>query len=209
MISDYYTIGLGRYHETKSKNGVFGNKPQDIEGYQEAISSDELYIPHHKMEIFFTHKELEEMGRYDPCPANELIWLPISEHHGSRKLHVGLRVCNIGRRKGQKYTWTPETKERHFYKRYETLVEKISKLREIQINRVRFELTLTRTDISKQRKYQIMQRLLTKPLQKEIEYQKKLARFLKLLEHQKKMNPKFKCYRKVEQKLMEMIDDGL
>lgn len=162
MISDYYTTGLGRYHETKSKNGVFGNKPQDIEGYQEAISSDELYIPHHKMEIFFTKKELEEMGGYDPCPANELIWLPISEHHGSRKLHVGLRVCNIGSRKGKKHTWTPETKEKHFYARYEKLVEKLNKNREMMIFKLRFEPTLCRTDISKQAKWEKAHRIARK-----------------------------------------------
>ena len=70
MISRFYTNKL-----------VFGNKPQDIEGYDEAISSNELYIPHHKLEIDYTRKELKEMGRYNIVPLEELIWLPISKHH--------------------------------------------------------------------------------------------------------------------------------
>lgn len=162
MISDYYTIGLGVKHKTKSKNGVFGNRPQDIEGYQEAISSDELYIPHHKMEIFFTHKELEEMGRYDPCPANELIWLPISEHHGNKKLHVGLRLHKGGSKKGVKCEWMPETKEKHFYARYEKLVEELNNNREIRLFKLRFEPILERTDISRQAKWEKAHRIARK-----------------------------------------------
>lgn len=70
MISRFYTNKL-----------VFGNKPQYIEGYAEAISSNELYIPHHRLEKDYTMKELQEMGRYDIVPPEELIWLPISKHH--------------------------------------------------------------------------------------------------------------------------------
>ena len=83
MISDSYTIGqLHTNKKTRIKPTlVFGNKPQDIEGYNEAISSTELYIPHHRLEKDYTMKELQEMGRYDIVPPEELIWLPISKHH--------------------------------------------------------------------------------------------------------------------------------
>lgn len=81
MISDSYTIGQKRKYGRNKPTLVFGNKPQDIEGYTEAINSDKLYIPHHRLEKDYTMKELQEMGRYDLVPPEELIWLPISKHH--------------------------------------------------------------------------------------------------------------------------------
>ena len=83
MISDSYTMGqLQTNGKTRHKPIlVFGNKPQDIEGYTEAINSDEMYVPHHRLEKDYTMAELQEMGRYDIVPPEELIWLPISKHH--------------------------------------------------------------------------------------------------------------------------------
>ena len=40
-----------------------------------------MYVPHHRLEKDYTMKELQEMGRYDIVPPEELIWLPISKHH--------------------------------------------------------------------------------------------------------------------------------
>ena len=70
MISKFY-----------NKELVFGNKPQVIEGYNEAMASDELYVPHHRLEIDYTRRELIALGRYYTVPPEELIWLPITKHH--------------------------------------------------------------------------------------------------------------------------------
>lgn len=68
---------------------VFGNKITDIEGWQEALNSNEMYVPHHKLEKDYTKKELKEMNRYDIVPPEELIWLPRSIHNGNPTLHKG------------------------------------------------------------------------------------------------------------------------
>ena len=83
MISENYTIGfLNTDKKSRFKpNLVFGNKPEDIEGYEEAINSDEMYVPHHKLEKDYTMNELQQMNRYDIVPSNELIWLPQSYHN--------------------------------------------------------------------------------------------------------------------------------
>lgn len=70
---------------------VFGNKPSDIEGYEEAMSSDELYVPHHVLEYKYTMQELVDMNRYWLVDASELIWMPQSIHRDNRTLHKGYR----------------------------------------------------------------------------------------------------------------------
>lgn len=72
------------------KRKVFGNKPSDIEGYSEAIASSERYIPHHKLEKYYTMKELKAMDRYNKVPPEELIWLPEKYHNSNPNLHKGV-----------------------------------------------------------------------------------------------------------------------
>ena len=61
-----------------------------IENYNEAINSDKQYVCHHKNGITLNKSitELKELGLYFNRPANELIFLEISEH---KRLHMG---CN-------------------------------------------------------------------------------------------------------------------
>lgn len=70
---------------------VFGNKPEDIEGYEDAINSRELYVPHHVLEYKYTMQELVDMNRYWRVDASELIWMPQSVHRNNRTLHKGYR----------------------------------------------------------------------------------------------------------------------
>ena len=53
---------------------------EQIENYDKAINSDEMYICHHQLEAFFTSKELKAMGKYYNRPARELIFLSYKEH---------------------------------------------------------------------------------------------------------------------------------
>ena len=157
MISDSYTIGLkqitkyGAYRRKPIL--VFGNKPQDIEGYTESINSDEIYVPHHRLEKDYTMKELKEMGRYDIVPPEELIWLPQSYHNGNLELHKGLRECKHGSEVGVKKPRKSTTVEKYFYARYEKIVEYLNNTRENRLFKLRFELILERSDISKQAKW--------------------------------------------------------
>ena len=72
------------------KRKVFGNKPQDIEGYDEAISSEEMYVPHHVLEWKYTTEELKAMNRYKKVKAEELIWMPKSVHNTNKWLHKNI-----------------------------------------------------------------------------------------------------------------------
>ena len=80
---------------------VFGNKITDIEGWEEALDSNEMYIPHHVLEWKYTKEELKQMNRYDVVPAEELIWMPRSVHNSNRFLHIGMRI-KIENQKGKK-----------------------------------------------------------------------------------------------------------
>lgn len=73
---------------------VFGNKPEDIEGYEDAITSDEMYVPHHVLEYKYTIDELVSMNRYDKVSADELIWMLQSVHNCNSTLHKGVRLGN-------------------------------------------------------------------------------------------------------------------
>ena len=153
MISDSYTIGQKQKYGRMKPILVFGNKPQDIEGYTEAINSDEMYVPHHRLENEYTMKELQEMGRYDIVPPEELIWLPQSYHNGNIKIHKGLRECKHGSEVGVKKVRKSTTVEKFYYARYEKIVEYMNNNREIRLFKLRFEPTLERTDISRQAKW--------------------------------------------------------
>ena len=114
MISDSYTIGQKQKYGRMKPILVFGNKPQDIEGYTEAINSNEMYVPHHRLEKDYTMKELQEIGRYDIVPPEELIWLPQSYHNGNLELHKGLRECKHGSEVGVKKQRKSTTVEKFF-----------------------------------------------------------------------------------------------
>ena len=73
---------------------VFGNKPEDIEGYEDAITSDEMYVPHHVLEYKYTIDELVSMNRYDKVSSDELIWMLQSVHNCNSTLHKGVRLGN-------------------------------------------------------------------------------------------------------------------
>lgn len=100
MISERYTIGRKRRNEKRSKPClVFGNKITDIEGWEEALDSKELYVPHHVLEWKYTTKELKQMNRYYNVVPNELIWMPRSVHNSNKFLHKDIQIEHI-RRKG-------------------------------------------------------------------------------------------------------------
>ena len=212
MISDSYTIGqLQTNHKTRMKPIlVFGNKPQDIEGYTEAINSDEMYVPHHRLEKDYTMKELQEMGRYDIVPPEELIWLPQSFHNGNLEIHKGLREFKHGSEVGVKKIWKSTTVEKYFYARYEKIVEYLNNNRDKRLRKVRFEPTLNRTDISRQRKSQLIKEIplrYDKTVKAEKLRSKEVAKFEKLLSRQaelKKVGGKVWC--SYEQQLQKMIE---
>lgn len=68
---------------------VFGNKITDIEGWEDALYSNEMYVPHHVLEWLYTKEELKSMNRYDNVSPDELIWMPRSIHHSNPILHKG------------------------------------------------------------------------------------------------------------------------
>lgn len=95
---------------------VFGNKPEDIEGYEDAITSDEMYVPHHVLEYKYTIDELVSLNRYDKVSADELIWMPQSVHNRNSTLHKSVRLCDEakkGRTSSRKgVTLSEETKRK-------------------------------------------------------------------------------------------------
>ena len=117
MISKNYTIGYLQSNGKRSKPKlVFGNKPQDIEGYTEAINSEELYVVHHRLEKDYTKKELEKMGRYYIVPAEELIWMKSSIHNNNPNIHKGYRFLE----------------NQNLYVKYVRRIEKLRKIREFK-----------------------------------------------------------------------------
>ena len=78
-------------HYSERHNKVFGNRPEDIEGYEEAINSNEMYVPHHVLEWKYSKEELKLMGRYDKVSPDELIWMPENVHNFNPTLHKDVR----------------------------------------------------------------------------------------------------------------------
>ena len=196
MISEHYTKG----YNNKKSILVFGNKPEDITGYADAISSDELYVPHHILEKDYTMKELQQMNRYDNVPASELVWLPQSFHNGNREIHKGLRESkpnHIG-----KWTRSEKTRQKLFYSKYERKVEFENKQREQRLMKIRFELTFNRTDISRQRKYKLCESII-----KRVNRNIKLEEFEKLLKRQSELKIVGGIiWFKYEEKLQKLIE---
>lgn len=71
---------------------VFGCNAWEIERFEEAITSEELYVPHHVLEWKYTMEELIKMGRYEKVTPDELIWMPASVHNASNVIHKGRRL---------------------------------------------------------------------------------------------------------------------
>ncbi len=91
---------INRYFLNGRLKTVFGNKITDIEGWEEALDSDEMYVPHHVLEWKYTSDELKEMGLYDNVPPWMLIWMPRSVHNSNQFLHIGMRI-KIENQKGK------------------------------------------------------------------------------------------------------------
>ena len=95
----------------KMPNGVpFSNcyctEVEKIENYQLAIAdNDNVWICHHRLEEFYTRKELIQLGKYYDVPANELIFVKNEYEH--RKLrHKGIQGrnhTNKRSKRGQKF----------------------------------------------------------------------------------------------------------
>lgn len=98
MISEKYTIGKLNRDKRRKPELVFGNKITDIEGWEEALESDELYVPHHVLEWKYSVEELKKMNRYDNVDPNELIWMPRSVHNSNEILHKDVKIDHIKKR---------------------------------------------------------------------------------------------------------------
>lgn len=92
MIGKIYTGFFGKNGSWYKPQLVFGNKPYDIEGFEEAILSEEEYVPHHILECRFTEDELRALNRYENVRPEELIWMPKSIHDSNLNLHKGCRL---------------------------------------------------------------------------------------------------------------------
>lgn len=123
------------------------------------------------------------------------------------EIHKGLRECKHGSEVGVKKVWKSSTVDKYFYARYEKIVEYMNNTREKRLRKVRFELTLNRTDISISRKGQICNDYMIRFDVKLREYNKNLKKFEKLLSRQaelKKVGGKVWC--SYEQQLQKMIE---
>ena len=128
---------------------------------------------------------------------------------GNREIHKGLRECKSGYPKGRKFKYKPETIEKMRLRSLEVQIEKLNNEREERLRKIRFELTLNRTDISRQRKNQLIKELplrYDKNVKAEKLRNKELEKFEKLLNKQSKLKIIGKVWLKYEQKLQEMIE---
>lgn len=81
------TVNGKKYKTKVSPVKCYGNDPWEIEGYEDAVSSDKLYICHHVLEWKYSVEELKNMNRYENVPSSELIWIEESIHRGNRFIH--------------------------------------------------------------------------------------------------------------------------
>lgn len=66
---------------SKSLHKICSEDISLIENYQEAVSSPELWVVHHRLEdLGFSKENLIYLGLYYGVPANELIFMTNSEH---------------------------------------------------------------------------------------------------------------------------------
>lgn len=116
-----------------------------------------------------------------------------------------MRECKSGPKKGQKYKLNPELLEYRKVRDLEAQIEKFNNGREKRLRKIRFELTLNRTDISSSRKYKLIEQLSTRYEKRK--YREKLLIFNKLLGSQKGLIPGGVAWWKKEDKLQELIDE--
>lgn len=127
-----------------SVNRYCSDPIENIDRYQEAISSKELYVIHHKKEDDgYSKKELIEMGLYYYRPSSELVFMEMSEHRrhhtigdknpykgsmrGTRHPNYGKHLSeetkrrisesNIGKKAGDKNPFFGKTHSREFRER--------------------------------------------------------------------------------------------
>lgn len=131
------------------------------------------------------------------------------------EIHKGLRECKHGSEVGVKKPRKSTTVEKYFYSRYEKIVEYLNNNREKRMIKVRFELTLNRTDISHQRKSQLIKEIplrYERKKEKELnaikiaQYKKDYKLFKKLLHWQDKLIPYHKSWLNLEVKLQSLIE---
>lgn len=92
------------YLNKKKHPKVFGCNIEEIEGYEDAMLSEELYVIHHVLEWKYTADELKSMNRYWDVPADELIFMPKSVHSASKYIHKGkTNSINSLNRKGRNF----------------------------------------------------------------------------------------------------------
>lgn len=97
MISEIYIYGYDTecgdkiYHHSPRK--VYGNEPWEIDisepdmTFEEMLEDEEMFIPHHLLEIVFSQKDLIKMGRYKNVKPSELIWIRKSTHQSNNTIH--------------------------------------------------------------------------------------------------------------------------
>lgn len=104
-----------------NSNFRFTNDYSKIENYDKAIAdTTQTWHCHHKLEMFFTKKELIEMGRYYNVPARELIFLT-KKDHSQTWIHKGCRNIRPNNQyaKGNTFKHTEEAKAKISAKRKE------------------------------------------------------------------------------------------
>ena len=85
-------MAISKKHFFGYKRNCYCSNPEQIQNYDLAIADKEnIWVCHHKLEAWFTVKELKDMGRYYNVPARELIFVK------TQKEHMNLLHCMMGR----------------------------------------------------------------------------------------------------------------
>ena len=72
----------------------------EVENYDDAVKSKEMYVLHHCAEFRYTVKELKALDKYFNRPPEELIFIPDSLHIKCTELHIGkVRAYNAAKGK--------------------------------------------------------------------------------------------------------------
>lgn len=114
----------------------------NVENYDVAVSSPDMYELHHRDEIKIlpsgievrrSRKEMKENGRYYQCPANELIFLPQTEHKQLHAKGQGWKGDDASertkRRRGRPYL-SHEAKKLRRLKRKQRNAERVQAIQE-------------------------------------------------------------------------------
>ena len=105
---------------------------QRIDGYNDALTSNDLYDLHHKFEqMALSCKDLMELGMYYKRPACELIFIKKSEHS---TLHNRNRWCDASRRE-QVSVWSKSVwQEPEFRQKQKDGLHKVQATAEYRVN---------------------------------------------------------------------------